>query len=46
LDQAHDHRAATTRTIGSGKEPVRTAERNRADPVLEPVVIDRQIAIV
>jgi len=46
LDQAHDHRAATTRTIGSGKEPVRTAERNRTDPVLEPVVIDRHIAII
>ena len=46
LDQAHDDGGTLSSTERSGKEPVRAPEGDGSDPVLEPVVVDRQIAIV
>ena len=46
LDQAHDDGCAFTRTQRAGEQPVCATERYRADAVLQPVVVDRQVAVV
>ena len=45
LDQAHDDGSSLTSTQRAGEEPVGPAEGDRADSVLDVVVVDRQIAV-
>jgi hypothetical protein len=45
LDQAHHDRSPPTGAGGAGEQPVRPAERDRADAVLHPVVVDREASV-
>lgn len=44
-DQAHDRRGALAGAQTAGEQPVVAPERDRPDPVLDPVVVGRQVAI-
>lgn len=46
LDQAHDSGRAMPPPQRAGEQPVGAPERDRADLVLYPVVVDRQLPIV
>ena len=46
LDQAHDGGRALAGTQATGEEPVLPPGRNRANAVLDPVVVDRHLPIV
>ena len=46
LNQAHDRRGTLARPQRSGKQPVRATQRDRAYPILYPVVVDGQGTVV
>ena len=46
LDKAHDVGRSLAGTLGSGEEPVISAKGYRSDPVLDVIIVDRQIAIL
>jgi hypothetical protein len=46
VHQAHHRRGASASTQGSGEQPVRASQRDRADLVLYPVVVRRQAPVV
>src|SRR5438046_2757987 len=46
LNQAHDGSGALARAQRSCKQPVRAPQRDRADPILDPVVVDGQRSVV
>jgi len=40
LDQAHDHGRTASCAQRAGEQPVGSSQRDRADSVLDPVVVD------
>ena len=46
LDQAHHRRCPLARAQATGKQPVAPANRDRADLVLDPVVVHRQLSVI
>ncbi len=46
LDEAHDGSGALARSKAPSEQPVGSADGDRPDPVLDPVVVCRQLAIV
>lgn len=46
LDETHDVGRSLTGTLGSGKEPVVSAQCYRPDPVFDVDIVDRQIALL
>jgi hypothetical protein len=46
VNQAHDGRGPLAGAQAAGKQPVVAADGNRADLVLDPVVVDRQMTII
>ena len=46
LNQAHHRRSALSGTQGTSKHPVGPADGNRANLVLDPVVIDGQLPVL
>ena len=46
VDQAHDGRSPLASAQAAGEQPVFAADGNRPDLVLDPVVVDRQMAII
>jgi len=46
LDETHDVGRSLTGTLGSGKEPVVSAQCYRPDPAFDVDIVDRQIALL
>jgi hypothetical protein len=46
VDQAHDGGRSLARTQAAREQPIRSAQGNRADLVLDPIVRDRQVTVV
>ena len=46
VQQVHDRRSPLARAETAGEQPILSPQRDRPDQVLDPVVVDAQVAVV